>query len=255
MFFERVDIYKPIGSADNFLTEIEREFNIAGAIPLLSIYSGAIRCLLGACQATGGGIIGTIGVVGSIFSDDPKYRKQRQMGGRDIVHGMLNQVRGSIEGILGASVLGTVCNLGFHIYADDKFQPWIKYNQKTGFEELCSRTEYVFNKAATIPLVGALFALIRSFAGFMQFLNSFLIGTVGLIGSCFSSREVFKENCEIGRVHMLHGIANMVRGLIEIVASLSIIGGIVSYIVQMHSKNSFNPLLGYPISTEGAPSL
>lgn len=111
------------------LIEAETKLNIAGGIPFLCIGSGAVRALAGVIQTIAGAILGTVGTVGKIFSEDKKKWHVVQQAGREyMIHGALNTLRGIGECTLGIFSFGWInCVLLAEQAHQDHFGPQYAY--------------------------------------------------------------------------------------------------------------------------------
>lgn len=112
----------------NTFTNIEKGFNVAGSIPIVSFISGAVRAVAGKIQALVGAIMATIGLISYSMTQEFKWKELVNDGNELIVHGALNFFRGVGEATLSASTLiGNVFLLIPNLMKDDKFSPYFAY--------------------------------------------------------------------------------------------------------------------------------
>lgn len=95
-----------------FCTDVERGFNVAGALPVVSVFSGVARMVIGKVQAVAGAILAAIGAIAFALTSNNKWDKVLDMGVEFIVQGALNFSRGTCEMVMGTVSFG-VLNLCF----------------------------------------------------------------------------------------------------------------------------------------------
>jgi hypothetical protein len=116
------------------LTTVEKGFNIAGSVPVVGIFSGALRTKLSLVQVISGLAIGIIGFVGKLFSNQEKWESLRNAGVEHLVHGALNWVRGNVEVLAGITIVGSLALGAFQLWGREAskngngFSPLISYN-------------------------------------------------------------------------------------------------------------------------------
>ncbi len=122
---------------NKFGTQIEKGFNIAGCLPIVGMFSGAIRATLGKIQAVVGLVLMGTGAIGAICARDAtthaRYLKLQKLGQEHTLHGVLNVIRGLGEAFTCSAFFG-VGNLVFlipNLSQDDKFSPIFKYGTLT----------------------------------------------------------------------------------------------------------------------------
>ena len=93
-------------------------------------------------------------------------------------------------------------------------------------EKTLSKAEEALNLVGYIPLVSIISAAIRSLAGKLQALLSFVFAVGSFIAGWFSPHHKklkHFQNCRLGIEHLLHGLFNVVRALFEAVPFLSLV--------------------------------
>lgn len=110
------------------LTDLETSFNLAGSIPVVAIFSSVLRIVAGKVQIFVSIFFGLTGLMGRIFSSDPKYYEEMtKKAAEHIKHGALNWIRGVGESLLAVTVLGTLGLLVYQACSETKFEPIIPY--------------------------------------------------------------------------------------------------------------------------------
>lgn len=107
------------------LTAVEKQFNIFGSIPIVGCISGALRAIAGKIQFAAGIIIGAIGLILHVFNKD--HQKLFPTGAGHAIHGALNLLRGTVECILGVTLLGSFALLLIQALSTNGFEPTVKY--------------------------------------------------------------------------------------------------------------------------------
>lgn len=99
-----------------------------------------------------------------------------------------------------------------------------QFNRFT-LEKYLAQTEQVLNLVGYIPMVSILTAAVRSLGGKCQILSGIFLGVFFYIRSYFSTskKKIFIQNSHISFSHVIHGLLNIVRGLIEAVPCLSLL--------------------------------
>lgn len=114
-------------------TEIERGFNVAGNIPVVSIVSGSLRMLVGKAQAVAGALLWAASKVGAATTAD-RLSKRRfallgKFGAMHFQHGLANIFRGMVEVTLGGTFggLGSIFMVIPNLSEPRPFDPTFKY--------------------------------------------------------------------------------------------------------------------------------
>ena len=106
--------------------------------------------------------------------------------------------------------------------------------------------ETIFNIAGSTPFVAVLSGSVRSLAGAVQAFAGMYFGAKGILGMFFFSKS---KNCEplvvTGFSHTAHGGLNFLRGIIEHILGLTLIGSVALLMYQLNSDNKFQPLYPY----------
>lgn len=113
------------------LTSIERSFNIACSIPVISLPASIARGCFGLAQTVTGFAIATLASVGQLFAkaqQKPTWQKRVSQGFKQLEHGILNWLRAQIEQIGAITVVGSLGFLAFHLNRKEGFDPVYKYN-------------------------------------------------------------------------------------------------------------------------------
>jgi len=109
-------------------TNIEKCFNIAGSLPIVSMFSGTLRFIAGKIQAVVGAIIALTGLVNYTFTKDRLWKDVALLGAEFIIHGALNTLRGLAEALLCARTLvGNLVLLIPNMAKEDIFSPYCEY--------------------------------------------------------------------------------------------------------------------------------
>lgn len=88
------------------ISEIERKFNIAGSIPLVSILSGQVRYMAGIVQTVAGVSFSLLGYVAQLVRPkEQKWAGVTRMGVEHMLHGPMNVMRGLGEALIGATLI------------------------------------------------------------------------------------------------------------------------------------------------------
>ncbi|HEV8053050.1 MAG TPA: hypothetical protein VGP47_11200 [Parachlamydiaceae bacterium] len=112
----------------NLFTNIEKNFNIAGCIPVVSLLSGAMRAIAGKIQVIVGAVIATTGFINLMITQNSRWEKWVNLGSELMIHGTLNIFRGLGEALLcGTTGVGNVVLLIPNMNKDDMFSPYLAY--------------------------------------------------------------------------------------------------------------------------------
>lgn len=116
-------------------TTIEKGFNIAGTIPVISFFSGMIRAIAGKIQMIAGAILSTISYVALLVTNHPKWNEYILIGNEFILHGALNILRGIGEASLCATtIVGNIALLIPNMNQKELFGPYFTYGMLTDTE-------------------------------------------------------------------------------------------------------------------------
>ncbi len=114
------------------LTQAERAFNVLGCVPFASIFSGALRMVVGKVQLVAGSAFALF----AIFSIE---RKWGEIGVEHMVHGLLNIGRGLAETLLGITFIGSIIPLFGQLFTEQRFFPQFQYTtQRTAAPIACA---------------------------------------------------------------------------------------------------------------------
>ncbi|MFI5343958.1 MAG: hypothetical protein ACHQUC_07040 [Chlamydiales bacterium] len=108
-----------------------------------------------------------------------------------------------------------------------------------------------FNLTGTIPIVGIFSGVLRLVAGKTQAVAGLLFFGIGVIGGLVASsclaRHRFQVMRHLGAEHFNHGVANMVRGIAEVIAGVSFggLGSLLMLIPNLAQDNAFSPCYKY----------
>ena len=119
--------------AKQVLTDIEKGFNVAGCIPVVSFVSSALRVLVGKVQAAVGAMIAFAGICTGVLRNDQKLASTMTILGSELVlHGALNVIRGAGEFALSAgTIVGNIFLLIPNMNQEKPFSPYIPYGALT----------------------------------------------------------------------------------------------------------------------------
>ncbi|MBX7066047.1 MAG: hypothetical protein K1X28_02335 [Parachlamydiales bacterium] len=113
---------------EDTLNEFEKVFNILDSIPFVAIASTPVRIAAGKIQAVVGAVMAIFGMVGFIITlGSKKFSMITTTGGENLLHGVLNMIRGFGEGLLAVTVIGSAVLLTAQYLTD--FDPIIKYGK------------------------------------------------------------------------------------------------------------------------------
>lgn len=101
----------PYDLIDQNRASFEKTLNVVGYIPAISVFSGAIRALSGVASIVVSAVKGSFLLIADLFSNQPfkyPYRSYKHL--TYIGHGLLNVIRGIIEGV---PVAGNLLCLGY----------------------------------------------------------------------------------------------------------------------------------------------
>jgi membrane-bound ClpP family serine protease len=116
----------------NTLTNIEKGFNIAGSIPVVSFFSGAIRAIAGKIQGVVGAIFFVMGLASYMVTNDSRWIPLINLGSELVIHGALNVLRGVGEAMLCVTTLvGNIMLLVPNMSKEDMFSPYFDYGSFT----------------------------------------------------------------------------------------------------------------------------
>jgi hypothetical protein len=114
------------------LTKVETGFNVAGSIPIVALFSSSLRYTAGIIQACVGAAIAGVSMLAQMVSKQTaKWDQFSQKGIEHLTHGVLNAVRGIVEGVAAATLLGTLIIFGVQAARPEKFAPIVKYGIPT----------------------------------------------------------------------------------------------------------------------------
>jgi hypothetical protein len=103
-----------------------------------------------------------------------------------------------------------------------------------------------FNVAGSIPFVGAWSGLARAPLGQAQFITGIALSVVGLIGSKVSNNNLhWKKITQIGVEHILHGLLNTIRGIVEFILGITLMGSFVMLLPNLINEDKFSPFFKY----------
>lgn len=113
-------------------TGIEKGFNIAGCLPVVSFFSGTLRAIAGKVQALAGAIISAIGFINFLISPNERWASMTNLGSEMAIHGALNMLRGYGEALLSISTLvGNLFLLIPNMTKKESFSPYFAYGEFT----------------------------------------------------------------------------------------------------------------------------
>lgn len=111
-----------------------------------------------------------------------------------------------------------------------------------------AKIEKGFNVLGSCPLVAFGSGLVRSSLGAVQFKVGIVTAGVGLVGQVIHPQSKKMENItEMGGEQAIHGALNVVRGLGEALAGITIVGSLIPLTLQLYSKDGFAPRFQYNI--------
>lgn len=106
--------------------------------------------------------------------------------------------------------------------------------------------ERAFNVAGSIPFVGAWSGLARAPLGQAQFITGIALSVVGFIGSKTSRDSLkWKKVTEVGVEHILHGLLNTIRGIVEFLLGITLMGSFVMLLPNLINEDKFSPFFKY----------
>ncbi|MBA2728915.1 MAG: hypothetical protein H0U49_12175 [Parachlamydiaceae bacterium] len=110
------------------LTDIEIGFNKADAIPIVGVFSSALRIAAGKVQFTAGVCITFTGLIGSISGNNNyAWRSVVQLGCDQMIHGCLNVIRGVGTLLLASTGLNFL--LLAQAFRPEGFAPVVQYGR------------------------------------------------------------------------------------------------------------------------------
>ena len=111
-------------------TSIEKGFNIAGSIPIVAIFSGALRTLVSQVQIVASVVIGLLSLIGKMVRpNDQMWGELANKSLENLIHGGLNWLRGLGEFLLGLTFFGPLIPLTIQSASKNKFEPIYKYSE------------------------------------------------------------------------------------------------------------------------------
>jgi hypothetical protein len=111
------------------LTDAERGFNVCGGIPVVALVSSALRITASKIQFLAGAIVGILGLIGQMVSDDAKWENLARKGLELLAHGGWNFLRGLGEFVVACTVVGSLGLLVGQYLSKNKFEPIYKYEE------------------------------------------------------------------------------------------------------------------------------
>lgn len=142
-----------MNETNKLMYHVEKGLNVAGSLPLVGKYSGALRVVAGKAQYIGGAILflsGSAGYVASQVtkSDVKPWIEVTAFGLEHMIQGALNILRGLGEFLIGAATfgMGNVVLLLPNMSQKDKFGPVIPY-EKDRFHLMDEFENYNFVEA------------------------------------------------------------------------------------------------------------
>ncbi|MBX7067375.1 MAG: hypothetical protein K1X28_09100 [Parachlamydiales bacterium] len=112
------------------LTNVEKTFNFVDSIPVVGIFSSALRISAAKIQIFVSAIVGLFGLIGQLVSSNVrKWEEITQKAGEHLLHGALNFIRGVGEFLLALTIVGSIGLLAYQHYSENKFEPIIPYSE------------------------------------------------------------------------------------------------------------------------------
>lgn len=119
------------------------------------------------------------------------------------------------------------------------------------FNKFATSAEKGFNIAGSIPAVGFFPAALRVACGKVQFISGIVFAGIGTLGMMVKPNDPkWDRMARAGIENIIHGALNVIRGLGEAIASLSIIGSVVPLTVNLLHKPKFAPFCEYGFMQE-----
>lgn len=125
----------------DLFNNIEKGFNVAGTIPVVSFFSGVIRAIAGKVQMIAGAVLAAFSYINYLITNNPKWANLTSVSSEFILHGALNLIRGLGEAALCATtVVGNIGLLIPNMAKEDMFGPYFTYGMISDrrFEIACS---------------------------------------------------------------------------------------------------------------------
>jgi hypothetical protein len=113
---------------NRLLTDVETLANIADAIPVVGIFSSAVRIGAGKVQLAVGACITFVGLLDCLCGNNRRHVVQ--LGCDQVLHGFLNIIRGIGTFLLAGTGLNFV--LAAQVFKKDHFAPVIQYGKIYG---------------------------------------------------------------------------------------------------------------------------
>lgn len=117
--------------------------------------------------------------------------------------------------------------------------------------EKLNKIETKLNMAGSIPIVGIISGSFRASVGVIQLVAGAVFAFIGFIGKQLNGNPILKQMAKRGPEFIIHGILNQIRGQIEIIAALTIVGSITLGAYQLWvrenqtGENGFRPFISY----------
>lgn len=113
------------------LTDVETGLNIIDAVPVVGVFSSALRIGAGKIQFAVGASIAFVGIFGSLSGNNKHaWRNVVRLGCDQMLHGALNTIRGIGTLLLAATGLNFV--LAAQVFRKEGFAPVIQYGKSYG---------------------------------------------------------------------------------------------------------------------------
>ena len=123
-----------VNNVHKIMHNVEVGFNVLACVPVVGVFTSALRIAAGKVQAVAGAVLATVGFVGELVSKDPKWKKVTKLGCEHFIHGVLNIFRGLGELVVGK--LGLYIGVGSLVLIipnimknGEKFGPVYDYSQ------------------------------------------------------------------------------------------------------------------------------
>lgn len=104
------------------------------------------------------------------------------------------------------------------------------------FNNISNMVEKYFNIAACIPFIGILSGIIRSKAGFIQFFIGFVMWIISIINLLIDNNSKWEKVGYLGKKTILHGSLNLLRGTLETICALTIVGNLLLILPNLRTK-------------------
>src|SRR5690606_3990160 len=103
--------------------------NVCGGIPVVALVSSVLRITAAKVQFVAGAVVGILGLIGQMISDDVKWENLAQKGLEQLIHGGWNFLRGLGECFIALTVVGSLGLLAGQYLSRNKFEPIYKYEE------------------------------------------------------------------------------------------------------------------------------